>query len=49
VAFDVARDQVVGKGAVAGDFRETDHIGGGDDLFKGLGHADREVLEIKHL
>src|SRR4029078_3831787 len=35
--------------AVAGDRGKADHVGGIDGLLKHLGHADREVLKIKHL
>ena len=34
--------------AIAGELREADHVGGGDRLRQRLGHADREVLEIKN-
>src|SRR5258708_23417651 len=35
--------------AVPCDLGEADHMRGVDDLFKGLGHSDREIFEIKHL
>jgi hypothetical protein len=34
--------------AVAGELRESNHVGSGDRLRQRLGHADREVLEIKN-
>src|SRR5207344_756337 len=35
--------------AIPCDLGKADHIRGVDDLFKGLGHSDREIFEIKHL